>query len=100
VITGEEFPGPAYQSDDEIIDIWRKTGNTSYHTIGTCGMGSHPTSVLDPSLRVRGISGVRVMDASILPHMVSANTNAPVLGMAHRAAELILADARSNSVSA
>jgi choline dehydrogenase-like flavoprotein len=100
IISAEEYPGPAVQSDEAILEAWCKTGSTGFHTIGTCAMGSHPTSVLDPRLRVRGIDRVRVMDAGVLPHMVSANTNAPVLAMAHRAAELILTDARLNSQAA
>jgi choline dehydrogenase-like flavoprotein len=100
IVTTEYVIGAELQSDDEILDAWRKVSNTGYHTIATTAMGSHPTSVLDPQLRVRGIEGVRVMDAGILPHMVSGNTNAPVMAMSHRAADLILADARLNSEAA
>ncbi len=100
IVISEKQPGPSFQSDDELVEAFRQFGSTGYHTIGTCGMGSHPTSVLDPDLRVRGVDGVRVMDASVLPYMVSGNTNAPVLAMADRAADLILADARINSRAA
>lgn len=96
VVTSELLPGASYQTDGEVLEAWRQFGGTGYHTIGTCAMGSHPTSVLDPALRVRGLCGVRIMDASVLPHMVSGNTNGPVMAMAHRAAALILTDARIN----
>ena len=89
LIAEEILPGPAYQSDDELIEAWHSTGGAGYHTIGTCAMGA----VTDPRLRVKGLSGVRVMDASVLPIMLAGNTNAPILAMAHRAAELILEDA-------
>jgi choline dehydrogenase len=96
IVTSEKQPGPSFQSDDELVEAFRQFGSTGYHTIGTCGMGSHSTSVVDPDLRVRGVDGVRVMDAGVLPYMVSGNTNAPVLAMADRAADLIIADARLN----
>ncbi len=89
---GGKAAGRVIRLDDELVEAFRQFGSTGYHTIGTCGMGSHPTSVLDPDLRVRGVDGVRVMDASVLPYMVSGNTNAPVLAMADRAADLILAE--------
>jgi choline dehydrogenase len=97
LVVEETLPGPSFQSDDELLEAWRSRAGTGYHTIGTCAMGGDPGSVLDPRLRVRGLNGVRVMDASILPHMVSGNTNAPMMAMAHRAAELIMEDARVNA---
>jgi len=100
IITAEKQPGPSFQSDEELVEAFRQFGSTGYHTIGTCGMGSHPTSVVDPNLRVRGVDGVRVMDAGVLPYMVSGNTNAPVLAMADHAADLIIADARLNRQAA
>jgi choline dehydrogenase-like flavoprotein len=93
VILDETLPGPDFQSDDELLEAWRTRAGTGYHTIGTCAMGGED-AVLDPALRVRGIAGVRVMDTSILPHMVSGNTNAPMMAMAHRAADLIMANER------
>ena len=89
LIVEELLPGTAWQSDEELIEAWHKTGGAGYHTIGTCAMGV----VTDPRLRVRGVSGVRVMDASVLPIMLAGNTNAPVMAMAHRAADLIIDDA-------
>jgi choline dehydrogenase-like flavoprotein len=89
LIVEEVLPGPAFQSDEELVAAWHRTGGAGYHAIGTCAMGS----VTDHRLRVNGLSGVRVMDASVLPIMLAGNTNAPVLAMAHRAADLILEDA-------
>jgi choline dehydrogenase-like flavoprotein len=77
------------QSDDE-IDAWiRKVAITAHHPAGTCAMGGSADSVLDPQLRVRGIDGLRVVDASAMPDMVSAHINACVLMMAEKAADLI-----------
>ena len=89
LIVDEILPGPDYQSDDDLLQAWHKTGGAGYHTIGTCAMGA----VTDARMRVRGVDGVRVMDASVLPIMLAGNTNAPVMAMAHRTAELILEDA-------
>ncbi len=88
LIVDEILPGPDYQSDEQLIEAWHKTGGAGYHTIGTCAMGA----VTDARLRVRGVQGVRVMDASVLPIMLAGNTNAPVMAMAHRTADLILED--------
>jgi choline dehydrogenase-like flavoprotein len=90
MIVEERAPGPSYQSEEDFLRVWREGAGTGYHAIGTCAMGSSPDSVLDPSLRVRGVKALRVVDASILPHMVAGNTNAPVLAVASRAADLIL----------
>lgn len=89
LIIEEVLPGPASQSDDALLQAWHRTGGAGYHAIGTCAMGA----VTDARLRVRGVAGVRVMDASVLPIMLAGNTNAPVMAMAHRAAQLILEDA-------
>ena len=90
---GEElFPGPAVQSDDE-IDAWlRGAIETCYHPVGTCRMGRDPSSaVVDDELRVHGIAGLRVVDASVMPRIVSGNTNAPTIMIAERASDLIRA---------
>jgi choline dehydrogenase len=81
-------------SDAELIADFRARAATVYHPVGTCRMGSDPErSVVDPELRVHGIDGLRVVDASVFPTVTSANTNAPVLMVAQKAADLILADA-------
>jgi 4-pyridoxate dehydrogenase len=85
----ETNPGPQVQSDAE-IDAWlRATVITAHHPAGTCAMGSMPDGVLDPQLRVHGISGLRVVDASAMPDLVSAHINACVLMLAEKAADLI-----------
>ena len=85
----ETRPGPQYQSDAELREAHRKMGYTNYHAVGTCRMGNDPGSAVDPQLRVRGVSGARVVDASVFPFMPAGNTNAPVMSMAWRAADLI-----------
>jgi choline dehydrogenase len=90
LIGEESFPGPDVQSDDELLEVLRRTGNAMYHAAGTCKMGRDPLAVVDPQLRVSGVSGLRVADASIMPTMVSATPYAAVMAMAWRASDLIL----------
>ncbi|MGF6415495.1 GMC family oxidoreductase [Paraburkholderia sp. MM5482-R1] len=94
LLAGETRPGPAVQTDDEILDLYRREGQSGYHACGTCKMGSDTLAVLDSRLRVRGVERLRVMDLSITPTMISGNTNGPMMAMAWRAAGLILEDAR------
>jgi choline dehydrogenase len=90
----EEYrPGPGVVSDAEILDWCRGNGATIFHPSGTCRMGSDAMAVVDSKLRAIGVTGLRVVDCSIMPTLVSGNTNAPVAMIAERASDLILADA-------
>lgn len=95
-VTGEHAPGPgvAFDDADATLDWARRTAVTIYHPTGTCKMGTDPMAVLDPALRVRGIRGLRVADASIMPRIVSGNTNAPAIMIGEKASALILEEAR------
>jgi choline dehydrogenase-like flavoprotein len=89
----ETLPGPNVNSDAELDNYIRATTGTVSHPIGTCKMGTDAEAVLDPDLRVRGIASLRVVDGSALPDLVSAHTNACILMMAEKAADLIRAGA-------
>ncbi|MGW8203581.1 GMC family oxidoreductase [Sphingomonas bisphenolicum] len=102
-MTGAEIePGIQHQSDAEIDAALRKIVNTAYHPTGTCKMGpdSDPMAVVDGRLRVRGISGLRVVDASVMPAIISGNTSAPTMMIAQRAAGFILEDAITSNIAA
>ena len=91
-VVGEElFPGPGVQSDAELEDHIRARVELVYHPVGTCRMGSDDEAVLDPELRVRGVDGLRVVDASVFPTIPGGNTQAPTIMVAEKAADLILA---------
>ncbi|MFC3505624.1 GMC family oxidoreductase [Micromonospora krabiensis] len=90
-ISAETLPGPAVQDDEEIVRAAVEHGYCGYHAVGTCAMGPDDESVVDPQLRVRGVDGLRVADASVLPVLVSGYLNAPVMALAWRAADLIRA---------
>lgn len=85
----EVVPGPAAATDQQIWEAVRQGGGTVFHPTGTCRMGSDERSVIDPELRVRGIDGLRVVDASVMPKITSANTNAPTMMIAQKGASLI-----------
>ena len=85
----ETVPGTSVQDDQAVIDTALENGYCGYHAVGTCAMGPDESDVVDPSLRVRGVDGLRVMDCSILPTMVSGNLNGPMMAMAGVAADLI-----------
>jgi choline dehydrogenase len=91
----EMNPGTAVQTDAEWLDFARGNGQTTYHVVGTCKMGSDRMAVVDDQLRVHGIAGLRVVDASVMPTMVSGNTNAATIMIAEKGADLIKAGARA-----
>src|SRR5690606_40992998 len=89
-IVSEYDPGPDCTSDDQLVDFVRRKGITVYHPVGTCKMGSDPDAVVDAQLKVHGMEGLRVIDASVMPIVTSGNTNAPVIMIAEKAADMIL----------
>ncbi|MCE8023398.1 GMC family oxidoreductase [Billgrantia aerodenitrificans] len=91
VITEEYIPGEAYASDRELLEAARQYSQSIYHPAGTCKMGHDDLAVVDDELRVHGLKGLRVVDASIMPTIVSGNTNAPTIMIAEKAADLIKA---------
>lgn len=94
---GEEIaPGVEVQSDEALENYVRKVCGTVYHPVGTCKMGTDPTAVVDPELRVHGVKGLRVVDASIMPTITTGNTNAPTIMIGEKAADLIKAAKHSS----
>jgi choline dehydrogenase len=90
----ESLPGAQIETDDELLDYARRNGGTCYHASCTCMMGSHAMSVVDSELRVHGIDGLRIIDASVMPAVTSTNTNAPTIMIAEKGASLIKGAAR------
>jgi choline dehydrogenase-like flavoprotein len=89
VLGRELYPGAEIESDDDLAADLRRRVELLYHPVGSCRMGSGEEAVVDPELRVRGVEGLRVVDASIMPTIVSGNTNAPTIAIAERGADLI-----------
>jgi choline dehydrogenase len=94
-VTGELMPGPQVQSDEEWIEYFRTYAYRGEHPSGTCRMGTDKLSVVDPRLKVHGLDGLRVVDASVMPTVTTGHTNAPTIMIAERAADLIRSDANA-----
>ncbi len=91
--SNEMKPGPLAQSDEQILDYVRAAAESVYHPVGTCKMGADAMAVVDDRLRVHGIRKLRVADASIMPKLISGNTNAPAIMIAEKCADMLLQDA-------
>lgn len=92
LVEAEVVPGPDVKTEAEILEFARRSGATIFHPSGTCRMGTDDDAVVDPRLRVRGVSGLWVVDCSIMPTLVSGNTNVPAMMIAEKAADMILED--------
>jgi choline dehydrogenase len=99
-VAEEILPGKEVQSDAEFEAAIREYGLSNLHPVGTCRMGADPAAVVDPRLRVNGIAGLRVVDAAIMPTVPAGNTNAPTIMIAEKAADMILEDARTETIAA
>ncbi len=97
-IVSEFTPGSQYRSDAQLLEAARRFSQSIYHPAGTCKMGRDPLAVVDDRLRVHGVARLRVVDASIMPELVSGNTNAPVIMIAEKAADMILEDHAAQAV--
>jgi choline dehydrogenase len=98
-IVEETRPGGDLTDDEGLLAYARESGQTAWHTVGTCRMGRQDDAVVDARLRVHGVDGLRVADASVMPTIVSSNTNAPSMMIGEKAASMILADCREPEIT-
>jgi choline dehydrogenase len=96
-IAFENKPGKDVNTYDEWLSFARANGQTTYHVVGTCKMGHDPMAVVDDRLRVHGLAGLRVIDASIMPTVTSGNTNAPTIMVAEKGADMVKEDAKAGA---
>ena len=94
IIAEESVPGPQVESDEAILQTIRDTGLPTQHMVGTCKMGNDEMAVVDERLRVHGIAGLRIADASVMPTIVSGNTSVPCMMIGEKCADMVLADAQ------
>ena len=92
-VIAEDIPGTGIRTDDDIYHFMQDTGNSAHHQGGTCKMGRDDAAVVDERLRVRGIERLRVVDASVMPHLTSGNTNAPTIMIGVKGGDMIRQDA-------
>jgi choline dehydrogenase len=96
----EEFwPGMQVDTDEGLLEHAKRTGSTTFHQTSTCMMGAHDRAVVDTELRVHGLEGLRVVDASVMPAVISGNTNAATIMIAERASDLIRAEMRAGTAA-
>lgn len=96
LLRGEKLPGGSVRSDADIRAFIRKWAKTDYHPVGSCKMGVDELAVVDPELRVHGMSGLRVIDSSIMPNIISGNTQAPSMMIGEKGAALVLSSSLSH----
>jgi choline dehydrogenase len=97
LIAEERAPGEKIVSDADLLEYARNTGTTVYHPTSTCRMGPDPSAVVDERLRVRGFERLRVIDASIMPSLVSGNTNAAAVMIGEKGSDMVLQDAKASA---
>jgi choline dehydrogenase len=96
-VSEEFWPGPQVDTDEGLLEHAKRTGSTTFHQTSTCMMGTHERSVVDTELRVHGMEGLRVIDASVMPTITSGNTNAPTMMIAEKGAALLREDAKAQA---